>query len=91
MEIGINADNLLIPRAEYFFNESDSAPAFYNASDYGHNNRQGYAGQLDYVHKSKHSFKIGGRFVNADLINQNSEQSKQQFFMIRFETLYDYL
>jgi hypothetical protein len=34
-------------------------------------------------------FKLRGEYVDADLINPSRDQSRQQFFMIRFETLYD--
>jgi hypothetical protein len=75
------------PRVEYFFNESDSSPAFYNSSEYGHNNRRGYAGQIE-MNFLKAGFKVKGRYVDANLINANANQSRQQYFLISFETFY---
>lgn len=80
----------LRPQAEIFFAESDVSPAFYNDSGYGHSNRRGYA--ADFLATFKQAgFKCGLRYVNADLIDQNTVQSAQQYVMLRFETLYDSL
>jgi hypothetical protein len=41
-DITFNADSFsLRPRFEWYRNESDSAPAFYTSSEFGHNNRKG--------------------------------------------------
>lgn len=37
------------PSFEFFRNESDSSPAFYNSSFYSHNNHEGYAVELRYT------------------------------------------
>lgn len=89
-EIGLSGDVNLVPQAEMFFAESDVAPAFYNDSGYGHTNRQGWAADLSATFKQA-GIKLGARFVNADLISQQINQSTQQYLMIRFETLYDSL
>jgi hypothetical protein len=70
-----------------FFAESDVAPGYYNGSDRGHNNRTGWAADLSLAFK-KAGFAIGGRFVQADLINSSLVQTRQSFVMLRFETLY---
>jgi hypothetical protein len=89
-EIGLTQDVTLVPQAEMFFAESDVAPAFYNDSGYGHTNRQGWAADVSATFKQA-GIKLGARFVNADLISQQINQSSQQYLMIRFETLYDSL
>ena len=88
--IGLPKDIDVIPRAEMFFAESDVAPAFYTDAGYGHTNRQGWAAEIATKFKTA-GFKLAGRFVNADVINENLVQTQQQYFMIRFETLYDSL
>lgn len=88
--IGLPGDVDLKPQAEMFYAESDVAPAFYNGSDRGHNNRQGWGVNLESVFKEA-GFLIGARFVQSNLINESTVQSRQSFLMIRFETLYDLL
>ncbi len=84
-------DNLSInPTMETFFNESDSAPAYYNDFVYGHNNRQGYGAYLTLDFK-KSNFKLIGFYVDADVINFNVNQSRQQVYLIKLETSYDVL
>jgi hypothetical protein len=80
----------IVPRGEIFFLESDVVPGAYNSSDFGHNNRDGYAADLDFVFK-KSKFKIGARYVNANLINPNDSQSAQQTILLKLETLYEML
>lgn len=87
-EFSVSDALALAPRVENFYNESDTSPAFYNDSDYGHNNRQGFGGQLDLIFK-KSGFKIGGQYIDADVINPSRNQSRQQYFMIRLETDYE--
>lgn len=86
-EIGLPGDIDLKPKGEVFFAESDIAPGFYNGSDRGHNNRTGWAADLSATFK-KAGFLVGGRYVNADLIDSSLVQSHQTFIMLRFETLY---
>ena len=88
--IGLPGDIDLKPQAEIFYAESDVAPGYYNGSDRGHNNRTGWGANLEAAFK-KAGFTIGGRFVQSNLINASTVQSRQSFFMIRFETLYDLL
>lgn len=89
-DLHLPGDIDLRPQGEIFFAESDVSPAFYNDSGYGHSNRQGYAADLLATFKQA-GFKLGLRYVNADLIDQKSVQSAQQYVMVRFETLYDSL
>ncbi len=78
----------LIPAAALFFSEDDVAPGFYNDSIIGHNNRQGYSGALE-VFFQQQRFKLKAEFVDAELINFNINQSRQQIFSIGFETFYE--
>lgn len=88
LRIGLPGDIDLTPSAGVFFSESDVAPGFYNSSELGHNNRQGWMAAVETLFKEER-FKLRGEYVDADLINSSRDQSRQQFFMIRFETLYD--
>jgi hypothetical protein len=78
------------PSAEVFFAESDSSPAYYNSSEFGHNNRQGWATDVE-LYFNKEKFKVLGRYVDADLINTNLLQSRQKYILIKFETTYELL
>lgn len=88
LRIGLPGDIDLTPSAGTFFSESDVAPSFYNSSELGHNNRVGWLAAIETLFK-KEQFKLRGEYVDADLINPSRDQSRQRFFMIRFETLYD--
>ncbi len=72
---------------DFFFSESDASPAYYNSTFYGHNNRQGYAVNLAANFRDL-GFRIGGMFTDADVINPNPLQERQQLYMIKFETNY---
>ena len=87
-EISLPGGVDLIPKAQAFFIESDVAPAFYNSSSFGHNNRVGWAANIEAKFKNE-GFKVGARLVDADVINFNLNQSRQRNFMIQFETLYE--
>lgn len=91
-EIALPSEIDLLPKAEVFFAESDVAPAFYNSSEYGHNNRTGWAAELG-VKFRQAGFKLGGRYVDAEVINPSHDlnQSRQQYMMLRFETTYEVL
>lgn len=88
MQISLPDDIELRPRGEIFFAESDVAPAFYNSSQLGHTNRQGWSGQMTLLFKQQ-KFQVGARYVESDVINPNSMQSRQSFVLLNFETLYD--
>lgn len=88
--IGLPGRIDVVPTAAMFFAEDDVAPGFYNSTRLGHNNRQGYLVALETIFREPR-FKLRGEYVDADVINRSSNQSRQQFFLIRFETLYDFL
>jgi hypothetical protein len=90
LQIGLPGDIDLKPRGEIFFAESDVAPAFYNSSELGHTNRQGWAADVSMTFKQE-KFRLSARYVNSDMINSNLIQSRQAFVLIKFETLYDVL
>ncbi len=54
---------------EYFDNQSDSAPAFYNSALYGHNDRDGYGGGLTWT-LSKEATQI---YIRAYKLNTNQK------------------
>ena len=49
-------------RVEYFYNNSDSAPAYFNSEIYGHNDRQGFLTELK-AFFPKGNFEAGFRYV----------------------------
>ena len=87
-DIGLIHAITLTPKAEVFFIDSDATPGFYNDSAYGHTNREGWAADLS-AKFDEAKFKVGLRYVDADVINANLLQSRQQFMMLRFETYHD--
>ena len=87
-DIGLIHSITLTPKAEVFFIDSDATPGFYNDSSYGHTNREGWAADLS-AKFDEAKFKVGLRYVDADVINANLLQSRQQFMMLRFETYHD--
>lgn len=52
----------LRPRVEWYRNEADSAPAFYNSAEFGHNNRKGLGASLRLeLPKTGLNFELKGR------------------------------
>lgn len=84
-EITLPGNVVLEPSGIVFFAESDLAPGVYSSDELGHANRQGWGAGLESNFK-EYGFKIGGRFVDADVINASPIQSRQQYFKINFET-----
>ena len=87
-EIGVPGDIVFKPRGEMFFAESDTSPAFYNSAELGHNNRKGFAADLDVAFR-KERFRVGGRYVDAGLIDSDLHQGHWRYWMLRFETMYE--
>ena len=75
----------LYSRVEYFYNNSDSAPAYFNSAIYGHNNRKGFLMELK-AFVPKGNFEIGVRYVLSDPVKKhiiNSSIGKRQHsFMV---------
>ncbi len=90
LRIKLPGDIDVSPMAGTFFIEDDAAPGFYNASSTGHNNRQGYAAMVEAYFK-RQRFKLKAEYVDADIINFNINQSRQQTMTISFETFYELL
>lgn len=80
----------LRPTAGTFFIEDDAVPGFYNSSSLGHNNRAGFTARLETFFQ-KQRFKLSAEYVDADVINFNINQSRQQTLKIGFETFYEML
>lgn len=64
--LDINAGNLakIYSRIEYFHNNSDTAPAYFNSEVYGHNDRKGVLVEVK-AFLPKSNFEIGTRYVNS--------------------------
>lgn len=89
-DIGLPGEIDLKPWGGVFFVEDDAVPGFYNTSSSGHNNRQGYVLTLESFFQ-RQRFKLKTQFMDADLINRNIYQSRQQTLSIGFETFYEML
>lgn len=70
-----------------FYNESDTSPASYNEAKFGHNNREGWGARLELEFK-RYGFNIRSEYYDADVVNSNANQSRQQYFSISLETTY---
>lgn len=77
----------LEPKISYFINQSDSAPGYYNSYIIGHNNRFGYAYELDAFWTSI-NLHTGVRYVESQLINKKPFANDQDFFMVYVSTEY---
>ncbi len=86
--IGLENEIELNAGGAVFFVEDDVTPGFYNDSKIGHNNRQGYSAQVD-VDFKRQRFKLRAAFTDADVLNFNINQTRQQAFSIGFETFYE--
>ncbi len=71
-------------RGEFFFNESDASPSFYNAVAFGHSNRQGYAADFKFENRVQH-FGIRARYVDARLVEENDNQTDTSIFYLGLE------
>jgi hypothetical protein len=82
------ADIDIKPALISFFNESDTAPAVYNDGRFGHNNREGNGVQVQLAFP-KWKFAATGEYIDANIINDdNSHQTRSQFFELFLETNY---
>lgn len=69
------APNLVLtPTIQWFRNEANSAPAFYNTSTLAHNNRKGWGAGLKLGLPLNH-LEIEGSYISANVISQNPFQS----------------
>ena len=78
-------------RFEYFYNSSDTAPAYYNSEIYGHNDRQGFLTELK-VFFPKGNFEVGFRYVFSKPIQgriiDSSIDKSQHAFMVFVSSRY---
>ncbi len=78
-------------RFEYFYNNSDSAPAYFNSEVYGHNDRQGFLAELKAFFPDG-NFEVGFRYVLSLPIQQRIFSSalgdRQNSFMIFVSSRY---
>jgi hypothetical protein len=85
-QLGIGSNHVIV-KVGLFKNESDTAPAFYNARLYGHNNMQGTVVTLQGEEK-EYSYRL--QLVNGKPIEQNIRQSDMtiiNFMLVRFYEL----
>jgi hypothetical protein len=68
-----------------YFSESDTSPAFYNSSQLGHNNMYGWGAEVsfDFINAG---FNIKGKYVDSTPINEDINQSHQQYLLLQVET-----
>ncbi len=89
-KIGLPGEVDVVPSLGTYFVEDDAVPGFYNSSSIGHTNRQGYSGAIETFFQ-RQRFRLRAEFNDADVINFNLNQSRQQSLMIGFETFYEML
>ncbi len=89
-EIGLPNDVILHTNLMSFFVEDDAVPGFYNSSFMGHNNRKGMGASARAMFQ-KQRFQIKAEYADAETINYNINQSRQQTLTIGFETFYEML
>ena len=81
----------LYSRFEFFYNNSDSAPAYFNSAVYGHNDRTGFLMELK-AFFPKGNFEVGFRYVSSNPIQQqiigSSIGEKQHSFMVFVSSRY---
>ena len=78
-------------RGEYFYNNSDTAPAFFNSEVYGHNNRKGFLVELKgFIPKG--NFETGFRYVLSEPVRgqvmSSSLGSRQNSFQLFVSSRY---
>lgn len=71
----------------YFFNESDTTPAYYNPARYGNNNRVGESFEARFNFK-RYQFSLVAQYVNAGTINSNLNQQRLTSMLLGVETEY---
>ena len=81
----------LYSRLEYFYNNSDSTPAYFNSEIYGHNDRKGFLTELK-AFFPKGNFEVGLRYVFSSSIQQEVTRSslgaKQHSLMVFVSSRY---
>ena len=80
----------LYSRLEYFHNNSDSAPAYFNSEIYGHNDRKGMLAELT-AFFPKGNFEAGFRYVYSAPAREkviNSLGERQNYFMVFLKSRY---
>ena len=81
----------LYSRLEYFYNNSDSAPAYFNSESYGRNGRSGFLTELK-VFFPKGNFELGARYILSNAIQEqiisSSLGDRQHYFMVFVSSRY---
>lgn len=83
-ELQVSRSWNLIPRYEWFVNERNSSPAYYNAAAYGHNNRQGYLAEIRVGNLSR-GIAFKGQYVDSRILEKDPLQVNSKFFFIGME------
>ena len=66
--------------------EPDVSPAFYNASFFGNNNRDGWAIGLDVFVRKPSKLKFRVEYISAELLNPNALQEDQESVVVTLQT-----
>jgi len=78
----------LMPRLEWYRNESDSAPAFYSSASFGHNNRTGIGGALRLA-LPKAGLEIEAKMKRSGLIEPRTfQRDRFNYFELTVEIPY---
>jgi hypothetical protein len=84
VQFNMSSNWTLAPRGEFFFNDIDTSPAYYNSVAYGHNDRQGYAAELRAENKSA-GVALKARYVDALLLQEDPNLANTQMFLLMLE------
>jgi len=85
--IGFHTKNSLIqPYYGVFSLEPDVSPAFYNASAFGNNNRDGWYAGLQIFVKAPTKLNVNLKYTKAELLNPNALQEDQQTLFLTLQT-----
>ncbi len=72
---------------EYFVNQSDSSVGYYSSETYGHNNRQGYLGNITFDLYNK-NMAIGLGVLRSYPVRKDSISKNQTYFLLFLRTNY---
>ncbi len=90
LSITLPGNIILEPEGAIYFAESDLGPSVYNSAEQGHNNREGWIASFDTTFKNQ-GFRMGAILYDSSPINPHPIQVRQQFLLLKFETLYELL
>ena len=91
LDINAGSWTKIYSRIEYFHNNSDTAPAYFNSEVYGHNDRKGVLVELK-AFLPKGNFELGARYVRSEPVQEaiigSALGSRQNSFQVFVSSRY---